>query len=202
MLPDLRLLLGFPVVYSVFRRIIGSDAARMRYVATFIRAKPMDRVLDIGCGPGDMLHYLPPVHYVGFDASEAYIARARRRFGHRGQFCCGLVNSGTILEPHSFDIALAHGVLHHLDDGDASALFALAQAALRPGGRLITFDGCYAPNQSPLARWFVSRDRGRYVREVEEYRRLASSAFDRVQVTVRQDLLRIPYTHIIMECVA
>jgi SAM-dependent methyltransferase len=162
----------------------------------------MDRVLDIGCGPGDMLNYLPAVHYVGFDASEAYIARARQRFGRRGQFYCGLVNSGSISELHTFDIVLAHGVLHHLGDAEASALFALARAALRPGGWLVTFDGCYAPNQSRLARWFVSRDRGRYVREVEEYRRLANSAFDRVHVTVRHDLLRIPYTHIIMECAA
>lgn len=40
------------------------------------------------------------------------------------------------MEP--FQIMLALGVLHHLEDYEVRQLFALAQAALREGGRLIT----------------------------------------------------------------
>jgi hypothetical protein len=49
-------------------------------------------------------------------------------------------------------------------------------------------------------RWLLSRDRGRYVRSPESYQRLAAAVFPHVQTTIREDLLRIPYTHFIMSC--
>jgi len=55
--------------------------------------------------------------------------------------------------------------VHHLDDAEATKLFDLARSVLRPAGRLITFDGCYVPGQSPAARWILSRDRGQFVRK-------------------------------------
>ena len=60
----------------------------------------------------------------------------------RGQFFSGKVDLAHIdrLGAGSFDIVIAHGLLHHLDDRQATELFALARAALRPGGRLIIID--------------------------------------------------------------
>ena len=49
--------------------------------------QPGHRVLDIGCGSGDVLQLMPStVAYVGVDASKAYIEAARKRFWHRGEF--------------------------------------------------------------------------------------------------------------------
>ena len=94
----------------------------------------------------------------------------------------------------------AIGVLHHLDDADAVRLFELASAALKPGGRLITYDGCFVKDQSSLAKWFISRDRGQYVRDADGYVSLASQVFTHVRVSIRHDMMRIPYTRIILEC--
>ena len=99
-----------------------------------------------------------------------------------------------------FDVVIAHGVLHHLDDDAAATLFGVARRALKPGGRLVTFDGCFAEGQSALARLFLSLDRGRHVRSRDAYERLARGEFDQVESFVRHDLIRIPYTHLIMEC--
>jgi hypothetical protein len=79
-------------------------------------------------------------------------------------------------------------------------MFDLVRRALRPHGRLVPFDGCYVPGQSPIARWFLGKDRGRFVRTREEYARLASATFGNVELNLRHDLLRIPYTHLIMRC--
>ena len=84
---------------------------------------------------------------------------------------------------------------------DAHALFAIAKAALKPGGVLVTFDGCYTPTQSLLARCLLNWDRGRFVRTKDEYVRLATTTFTDVEPFIRSDLLRIPYTHLIMRCV-
>jgi SAM-dependent methyltransferase len=95
---------------------------------------------------------------------------------------------------------LATGVLHHLDNERAAKLFELARTALRPDGRLITYDGCYVPEQSKAVRWVLSKDRGKFVRKREEYLRLASASFSKIEPHIRHDLLRIPYTHLIMCC--
>jgi SAM-dependent methyltransferase len=194
-----RSLLSHPLVYSLFRRFVGRDSARARYAREHLRVQPGQRVLDLGCGTGDILEVLPQVHYTGYDASPDYIGRARRRFGHRGAFHCAAIDEG--FSPGTgFDVVIAHGVLHHLDDGEAATLFRVARRALKPGGRLVTYDGCFIPDQPVLARFVVSLDRGRYVRTREAYERLARAEFDEVKSVVRHDLVRIPYTHLIMEC--
>jgi SAM-dependent methyltransferase len=100
----------------------------------------------------------------------------------------------TVRDLPEVDVVLAVGVLHHLDDGDAARLFTLAGSALAPGGRVITYDPCFAPAQGALARFLVSRDRGRHVRSPDGYEALARRAFSQVAATLLQGHLRIPYT--------
>lgn len=65
---------------------------------------------------------------------------------------------------------------------------------------MITNDGCYLANQSAIKKYLLSRDRGRYVRTQPEYERLARTSFQNVRANLREDVLRIPYTHLILEC--
>jgi SAM-dependent methyltransferase len=198
----MRSLLSHPALFELFSRLVGAEHIRSVYVRDFVRPKEGDRVLDIGCGPADILPHLPRVDYFGFDISPRYIDSARKRFGERGRFFCENVSAESLSrdQAESFDIALASGVLHHLTDDEATSLFQTARRALRPGGRLVTFDGCYEPGQSPFARYLLSKDRGRHVRDRAGYVSLAQRVFGDVRATVRHDLLRIPYTHIILEC--
>src|ERR1700745_1432862 len=109
-------LLSLPSVYRLFRTIVRGDACRI-YVSEYVRHAPGDKVLDIGCGPGDILEDLPAVDYLGFDISPKYVEAARKRFGRRGRFFCANVGlTATDQEAASFDLVLATGVLHHLDD--------------------------------------------------------------------------------------
>lgn len=195
-------LLALPTMYRLFVRLIGSGY-RAVYATEHIRAQAGDRVLDLGCGTGETLGYLPNVDYLGVDVSEEYIRAAQARFGERGRFICRSIHETRVEElgdPASFDLVLANGVLHHLDDRDALHLFALAGEALKPSGRLVTFDGCFVPGQSRIARYLLRRDRGKHVRSEEGYAALARQAFHSVRATIRHDLLRIPYSHIILEC--
>jgi hypothetical protein len=90
-------------------------------------------------------------------------------------------------------------VLHHIDDDQAERLVACARHALVKGGRFVTID-CVAGARNPIARLLIWADRGRNVRSVNEIKRLLSSSFDRPQVGVRHDLLRVPYSHVYSEC--
>ncbi|MGA2242247.1 MAG: class I SAM-dependent methyltransferase [Verrucomicrobiota bacterium] len=197
----LSLLLNLPASYRLFRSMVGGESAWRTYLAEYVKPAPGDKILDIGCGPADVLNYLPAVNYTGLDISPEYICSARKRFGARGRFCCGDVGLATIEgEQGTFDLVLAIGMIHHLDDAQAARLFDLARLALRPTGRLVTYDGCYVPQQSHIARWLLAKDRGKFVRTREEYLRLALARFSKVELHLRHDLLRIPYTHLIMCC--
>jgi cyclopropane fatty-acyl-phospholipid synthase-like methyltransferase len=186
--------------YRLFGTLIGAPAVRALLIDEYARVQAGERVLDIGCGPGTIVPFLPRVEYLGFDASEPYVMAARTRYGDRGTFVCGRVGVQNISRESYYDVVLAIGILHHLDDGEADELFRLARRALRPGGRLITFDGCYVDGQSRLARWIISKDRGQNIRTKEAYLARAARVFAQVAAHVRHDLLRIPYTHIILEC--
>ncbi len=193
-------ILSNPFVYNFFQWSVGIDSWRQVLVKNYIRPNVGDNFLDIGCGTADILAYLPNLNYIGFDPSEEYILAAKKRFGHRATFKCEQVNVATLENPSSFDIALAHGVLHHLNDEEAIQLFELAYMALKPNGRLITVDGVFTENQSRLAKWIILQDRGRNVRTQKEYLRLASLVFTQISHVIKHDLYKIPYTHIILEC--
>ena len=193
-------LLDLPSVYTLFRTIVRGDACRI-YISEYVQPVPGEKVLDIGCGPGDILEDLPAVDYLGFDINPKYVDAAQKLFGHRGRFFCGDVGLTAIdEEAGSFDLVLATGVVHHLDDDHALRLFRLARRALKPGARLVTYDPCLVAGQPKLTRFVVSRDRGRYVRDSPQYAKLAAQVFPEVRSFVRQDLLRIPYSHVILQC--
>jgi cyclopropane fatty-acyl-phospholipid synthase-like methyltransferase len=98
-------------------------------------------------------------------------------------------------------VVIAVGIVHHLDDAEAKQLFQIAYDALKSGGKLVTVDGVFTEDQSAAARWLLARDRGEYVRSEREYLKIASKVFDNIKPSIRHDLLRLPYTHLILECV-
>jgi hypothetical protein len=51
-----------------------------------------------------------------------------------------------------------------------------------------------------LARFILRRDRGQHVRQRDEYLALAREVFPQLEYEVRHDLMRIPYTHLILRC--
>src|SRR5688500_12665468 len=138
-----RSILAHARVYSFFALLVGAKRGRRLHIDRFVRPHAGYRILDIGCGPADILESLPPVEYHGFDLSSDYIAAARKKFGTRGEFHVEAVSAETVKKYAGFDLVLATGVLHHLSDAEALDLFRIAEAALKPDGRLVTLDGCF-----------------------------------------------------------
>lgn len=195
----LRAILSHPRVYSSFQLMMGADSFRKDFVSRFVRPFPGMTLLDIGCGPADILEHLPDVDYWGFDISEAYIKRAERRFGQRGRFFCRELQADELSRLPKFDIVLAIGLLHHLDDQIATSVAKLAHSALKQDGRFLSVDPCLDPSQNAIARLLVQHDRGQNVRTRAGYESVALSAFESPRALV-QPQVWIPYTHCIMEC--
>ena len=190
-------LLANPRLYEMFQAVMGAKRSRAAFVERYIRPQPGDRVLDVGCGPGELLRYLPQVEFLGFEPNTAYVERAQREFGSRGQFFAKELEASDVDAIGPIDIAVVSAVLHHLDDQQARHLMELLRRAVRPGGRVVTLDNVFVPNQNLIARALISMDRGRNVRTPEGYRALAEGLFD----SIDHEIVHIsfpPYTHFIM----
>lgn len=197
----IRAILSHSGVYDAFQSLVGAAPARRRISADYFRALPGMTIVDVGCGTAETLDFLPGgVRYFGFDLAQPYIDAARARFGDRGTFQCAdvtLLGAGDLPQ---CDLAIAFGVLHHIDDEGATSLLENLYDRLAPGGRLVTIDPAFQEGQSRFAQAIIRRDRGQNVRNADGYLALAPTRFGSRSVVVRHDLLRIPYTHAVLEC--
>jgi SAM-dependent methyltransferase len=196
----IRAMLSHPLVYNALQSLMGFESLRASTVRDYVRPFPGMRILDLGCGTAEILNALPTdITYVGYDMSPEYVAAAQERFPGRGTFHCRLLEQAEVATLEPFDLVMGIGVLHHLDDATARQFMAIAMAALKRGGRIYTVDPCYAPGQSPIARFLISRDRGLHVRDAEGYRALPRGLAAEVTGTLVHHAW-IPYTHWNMEC--
>ena len=193
-------ILELPFLYTLFTSLSGSNKGMTTFVNNYIKPKKGDKILDIGCGPANIINYFSNVDYTGFDISENYINSAKEKYGDKGKFFCTAIKPDVIKDESIYDIAIASGVIHHLTNKEAEDLFGLAYKTLKPGGKLVTLDGCYTKKQSLIKKFILSQDRGKYVRIKDEYKQLAQTYFQSINIFLIEDLLNIPYTHIIMEC--
>lgn len=199
----LKSILSFPLVYDAFQNLVGARRAR-RWVATRIwRLKGGEKVVDIGCGPGEALEDLPAnVRYVGFDLSEAYVEAARRKYGSRGTFHVGTAESflaGDANDLMGADLVFCTGLLHHLDDPEVLAVFRLARRILLPQGRFVAVEPTFLEHQGRASERIMRQDRGCNVRKEAEWKALLAKEFEIHSTTVMTGLLRIPYIHIALE---
>jgi 2-polyprenyl-3-methyl-5-hydroxy-6-metoxy-1,4-benzoquinol methylase len=197
-------ILNQPLVFNAFKYVVSRNNLSEQLVDEYIRPFPNAEILDIGCGTGIIRHYLPEyIHYTGIDINESYIKAAQNKFNDSSRFCYGDITalSGMNLPENNYDIILALGLIHHLDDNQAQKVFLDSIKLLKTRGILITFDGVYEQHQSLIAKYILSQDRGKYVRTLEGYLSLIRPGSALVESFVRNDLLRIPYSHCILRII-
>jgi 2-polyprenyl-3-methyl-5-hydroxy-6-metoxy-1,4-benzoquinol methylase len=103
-------------------------AQRMKRVRRYIRG----RVLDYGCGTGDLGLFCDPAAYTGFDA-DLHILRAAREKHPGLNFVEQLPASGRTSP--GFDTILLVAVIEHVDH--PAGLLQELRGLLNPGGRIV-----------------------------------------------------------------
>lgn len=193
-------LLERPELFDLYQASVGANHAKQVFVREWVRPEAGQRVLDIGCGTGAVVPFLPQgVELVGIDISEDYIAAAKAHYGQRGTFLVADAADPTMDLGGGFDVAYAFGVFHHMPDDAAARLLEGALSRLKLGGHFVSIDPVLLDGQGAVAKFFVSNDRGEFVRTKGELERL----FGRFspELAIRTDLLRIPYAQALMRFV-
>lgn len=190
--------------YEAFQNLVGARKARRWLARHRWNLRGTEKVVDIGCGPGVVMEFIPEgTAYVGFDISPAYIRAAQARHGRRAAFIAGTADDFLgRRDPRLMgaDLVLCNSLLHHLDDRQALSALRLAREILRPGGRLVCFENVLLVHQDRVSRWLILKDRGRHVRTEQGWKCLVGQVFPRFTTDIATGLIRIPYVHIIIEC--
>jgi SAM-dependent methyltransferase len=199
----LRSILALPWVYRLFAHILGIEAHRQWFIDDVLCLRDGEKLVDVGCGPADILDRLPGVEYVGLDISDIYIQAARAKFKTRGgaTFLSGSVEDWT-RDPLTYeaDLILTNGVLHHVDDDDAKKILKFAYLALKDNGRFIFYEPCYLIWQSGISAYFMSLDRGQNIRTEQQWKELVSSIFPAVSTNIVTGVNRLGYVGIVGQC--
>lgn len=168
-----------PQTWNVLRRLV-ENGFRGEKAVIAAELKPFEavdnrRFLDLGCGTGEFAPCFPATSYVGIDLSPRYVKYANKT--RPGSYA---VMSGAelALADSSFDAALILGVLHHLPDEIVRGTVAELWRVLRPGAPALVLEDIPPPSfwnwPGRMMHWL---DRGGFIREDDDYRRLFAPYF-------------------------
>jgi ubiquinone/menaquinone biosynthesis C-methylase UbiE len=108
-----------------------------------LRVRPADRVLDIGCGTGELLSRLaakyPAASLAGLDPVPEMLAIAREKLSDKVDLRLGWANELPWADA-SFDIVVSCNMFHYVTHPVAA--IREMERVLRPGGRIVITDWC------------------------------------------------------------
>ena len=137
-------------------RLAGVTAAVLEAAAV----SPDDRVIDLGCGTGQVSLPLAMngARVLAVDVSPGMIGRLQsqaRQRGLRNLDSLALPIEDLVLPAGSADVVVSSYALHHLRDADKARLVCAAYGWLRPGGRLIIADMMFGRGASSRDRAII-----------------------------------------------
>jgi ubiquinone/menaquinone biosynthesis C-methylase UbiE len=132
-------------LYDPFTRLVGANRYRAQLIS-YAQISPGQRVLDVGCGSGDLLidiaRTVPGAELSGLDPDGIALGRAARKATRAGTGVTLIRGYADHLpfDDASLDHVVSSLAIHHLDDGDKARFAAEARRVLRPGGKITILD--------------------------------------------------------------
>jgi SAM-dependent methyltransferase len=144
-----------PLVSKFFLGLGGPNAEdEMRLTLDMLAVSPGDRVIDVGCGPGNYTRRLAAAAgdglVIGIDASEVMVATAAKRSSGTNTAYMRADGCALPFEDGTFDAACSVGVIHMIERPMA-ALEEIVRV-LAPGGRLAVATTCAKEGKPRRAR--------------------------------------------------
>ena len=149
--------------YDIFTGLMGLGVNRpnSRMVIELAKIKAGDKVLDVGCGTGNLtltakMYAGAPGSVYGIDPSPEMIDVAQKkakRMGSETIFDTGLIEKIAFPDA-TFDVVISRLVIHHLPDDLKRRGFAEVFRVLKPGGSFLLAD--FNPPTNPVLKHVTS----------------------------------------------
>lgn len=191
-------ILEFPVVYDFYQNLVTAKNASTTLFKNFIDTSEDFIVLDCGCGTSKYRELIDAKKYIGLDFNSSYIEEARSKFPHDTFKVVNLTNLQTT-DYEKVDRIILLGIIHHLDNNESMVLLDKLYSLLTENGVIYTLDPLFVSVEKTsdrIANFIASKDRGQYVREEKEYLKLFSFKIEKIEKTVFNNLLKIPFYHL------
>jgi cyclopropane fatty-acyl-phospholipid synthase-like methyltransferase len=192
------------IFYRAFASVVSRfGTSRMDLYAKYLPYTPGLKILDLGCGPGTSTRFFRKEDYLGIDIDKDYIDSARSKHPDHQFECLDFTcfsNDSALVPKGGFDLILAYGLMHHLDDALCSAFFRTSHNVLRAKGHIVCFDGCVYRNQSRLKKKIILSDRGKHIRSPSDLTNIAEKAGFKCNSNIEEKSLSIPYSLLALSC--
>lgn len=182
-----------PLIYKIIQKIMSGTSFRDNFIRKNIKKKKL-KILDIGCGPAEILDSIPDCEYYGYDIDYRSIRYAKKKYiGKNYNFFCRKFNNKELKKLPKFDFIIFFGILHHLNNDEIFKLLKLCKKKMKKNSKLLTEDPLILKKQNLIAKFLVSKDRGKNVRSKKEYIKILRFHFKRVRSKITHQTF-IPYT--------
>jgi len=191
-------ILEFPIIYDFYQNSVTAKNTLNTVFKSFIETSEDLIVLDCGCGTSKYRNLIDAKKYIGLDYNPSYIEEAKSKFPN-DTFNVADLTKLQIQEYEKVDRIILLGVIHHLDDYESEILIDKLYNLLSENGIIYTLDPLFVSVKKlsdRIANFIASKDRGRHVRQEEEYLKLFSPEIKNIKKTVFSNLLRIPFHHL------
>lgn len=186
-------LINSPLFYIFFQKIMSGTSFRKKIIIKNIKNSKV-KVLDIGCGPAEVLNYIPNSVYYGYDIDPRSINYAKKKYKDKNHhFFCKKFGKSEIKKLPKIDYVILFGIVHHLNDEEVKNLFELCKKVMKKNAVLLTEDPILIKNQNPIARFLIKNDRGMNIREKSNYLKLVNVYFKNIRAKITHQFF-VPYT--------
>jgi 2-polyprenyl-3-methyl-5-hydroxy-6-metoxy-1,4-benzoquinol methylase len=182
-----------PLIYKFIQNLMSGTRFRNEIIKKNIIKNNL-KILDIGCGPAEILEHIPHCEYYGYDIDLRSIKYAKKKYNQKNyHFYCKKFNERELKRLPKFDYIIFFGILHHLNNTEVHKMLNLCKKKMKKNSKLLTEDPIFVEKQNIIAKFLIEKDRGINVRKKKEYINLLKKHFKKIKNKVTHQTF-IPYT--------
>ena len=188
-----------PLIYKIIQGVMSGTSFRNSIIKKNITKNNL-KILDIGCGPAQILEHIPKCDYYGYDIDRRSIQYAKKKYYQKNyHFYCKKFNKTELKKLPKFDFIIFFGILHHLSNKEVHEILKLCKKLMKKNSKILTEDPILLENQNVFAKFLIKKDRGLNVRDKQEYINLLKKHFKKIKNKVTHQYF-IPYTWFTTVC--
>lgn len=166
-------LLKIPIIFKIQQRMNNYSAVGNEFL-DYLNIKN-NKILEIGCSTGNASKEIIDFKnndYIGIDIDEGYINIAKKNciLGSYKKMDARYLD----FKNNSFDLILIISMIHHCSDKEAKLIFNEAERVLKKDGKILFVEPTFSKNDK-LSTILLKLDRGKFIRSVNEYKKLVSN---------------------------